>query len=60
MELTNVLLTVIATLLGIIGYFMTRFYDHMQLLFRDFHKAMEVQATHEARLSHIERHIENQ
>jgi len=58
MELTNVLLGLIASLLGIIGYFLSKFYDQMQKLFNDFHKAMEVQASHEARITNLENHID--
>ena len=58
MELTNVLLGLIASLLGIIGYFLSKFYDQMQKLFNDFHKAMEVQASHEARITNLENQIE--
>jgi len=58
MELTNVLLGLIASLLGIIGYFLSKFYDQMQKLFNDFHKAMEVQASHESRITNLEKHID--
>ncbi len=58
MELTNVLLALIASLLGIIGYFLGKFYDQMQQLFRDFHKAMEVQASHESRIDNLEKHLD--
>ena len=58
MELTNVLLTAITILLGIIGYFLGKFYDQMQQLFRDFHKAMEVQASHESRIDNLEKHLD--
>ena len=58
MELTNVLLGLIASLLGIIGYFLSKFYDQMQKLFNDFHKAMEVQASHEARITNLENQID--
>jgi len=56
MELTNILLSAITILLGVIGYFMGKFYDQMQTLSRDFHKAMEVQSSHEARITNLERH----
>lgn len=55
MELTNILLSAIMVLLGIIGYFLGKFYDQMQMLFHDFHKAMEVQSSHEARIENLER-----
>ena len=58
MELTNVLLGLIASLLGIIGYFLSKSYDQMQKLFNDFHKAMEVQASHESRITNLEKHID--
>jgi len=58
MELTNVLLGLITILLGIIGYFLSKFHDQMQKLFNDFHKAMEVQASHESRITNLEKHID--
>ena len=60
MELTNILLGLITILLGIIGYLIGKFYDQMQMLFRDFHRAMEVQSSHEARISHLERELDNE
>ena len=59
MELTNALLSLITALLAVIGYFLSKFYDQMQKLFNDFHKAMEVQASHEARITNLERELEN-
>lgn len=59
MELTNALLSLITVLLGVIGYFLSKFYDQMQTLFRDFHKAMEVQASHEARIHLLEKERDN-
>lgn len=58
MELTNILLSAIVMLLGVIGYFLGKFYDQMQMLFRDFHKAMEVQASHESRIHNLEKHMD--
>lgn len=58
MELTNVLLTAITVLLAIIGYLLGKFYDQVQELFRDFHKAMEVQASHESRIENLEKQLD--
>ena len=59
MELTNVLLSLITALLGVIGFFLVQFYDEVRAHMGEFHKAMEVQASHEARISNLEREYEN-
>ena len=58
MELTNVLLSAITILLGIIGFFLANFYYEVRKLGDEFHRAMEVQASHEARITNLENQLE--
>lgn len=58
MELTNILLSFITALLGVIGFFLVKFYDEVKAHMNEFHKAMEVQASHEARITTLEKQID--
>lgn len=58
MELTNVLLSAITILLGVIGFFLVKFYDEVKAHMNEFHKAMEVQASHEARITNLENQLD--
>ena len=53
MELTNVLLSAITILLGIIGFFLVKFYDEVKAHMSEFHRAMEVQASHESLITNL-------
>jgi hypothetical protein len=57
MEVTNLLLTLIAGLLTVIGFFIVQFYGQVQRLIRDFHIAMQKQAEHHVRIENLEHHI---
>lgn len=54
MDLTNILLTLITVLLGIIGFFMVKFYDRFEGLVKDFHSANITIARHEERIGALE------
>ena len=58
MQLTNILLSFITALLGVIGFFLVKFYDEVKAHMNEFHKAMEVQASHEARITTLEKQID--
>ncbi len=57
MEITNLLLTLIAGLLTVIGFFIVQFYSQVQRLIRDFHEAIRVQTEHHLRIEHLEEHL---
>ena len=54
MELTNILLSAITILLGVIGFLLVKVYDEVTAHMNEFHRAMEVQASHEARITNLE------
>ena len=58
-ELTNVLLGAITVLLGIIGFFLANFYYEVRKMGDEFHNAMKVQASHEARITNLEERSHN-
>jgi hypothetical protein len=58
MQLTDVLLSAITILLAVIGFFLVKFYDEVRAHMGEFHKAMEVQASHEARITNLENKLD--
>ena len=58
MDLTPILLSLITALLGVITFFLVKFYDEVKAHMKEFHKAMEVQASHEARITNLENTLE--
>lgn len=53
-DLTNILLTLITVLLGIIGFFMVKFYERFEELAKDFHDERLTIARHDERLDALE------
>ena len=58
MDVTPILLSLITALLGVITFFLVKFYDEVRAHMNEFHRAMEVQASHEARITNLENHID--
>lgn len=58
MDVTPILLSLITALLGVITFFLVKFYDEVRAHMNEFHRAMEVQASHEARITNLENQID--
>lgn len=53
-DLTNLLLSAITILLGVIGFFMVKLYDRFEALVKDFHHANSIIARHDERIRALE------
>lgn len=53
-DLTNLLLFAITILLGLIGFFMAKFYERFEALVKDFHQANAIIARHDERIRALE------
>jgi hypothetical protein len=58
MDVTPILLSLITALLAVITFFLVKFYDEVRAHMNEFHRAMEVQASHEARITNLENQID--
>jgi len=58
MDVTPILLSLITALLAVITFFLVKFYDEVRAHMNEFHRAMEVQASHESRITNLEKHID--
>ncbi len=53
-NMTTLLLGLISIMLGIIGFFLAKFYNRFEQLVEDFHKANVMIARHEERIENLE------